>query len=344
MKAHFTKHILRFKRPAGTSRGILKTKDAYFIILEKNGEKGIGECGLLRGLSADDRPDYENKLGWLCANISQPFENLYDELKEWPSIQFGLEQAFLDFESENHVLFPSKFTEGKARQPINGLIWVGDSNFMKRQVREKIRAGFSVLKMKIGALDFDSEMRILRNIRKEFSKEELELRVDANGAFSFENAGEVLQQLADLEIHSIEQPIAKNQWPEMARLCENPPIPIALDEELIGLFDSAERRKMLETIRPQYVILKPSFIGGFCGTKEWIKRAEEMKIGYWLTSALESNIGLNAIAQFNFTLQNPIASGLGTGSLYENNFDSPLYIKSGQIGFDPDGEWEIPYF
>ncbi len=341
MKAHWKKYTLNFKQPAGTSRGVLRTKDSCFLILEKNGRKGIGECGLLRGLSADDRPDYEVKLNWLVENINSPVEELYGELVEFPSIQFGLEMALLDLESEDHILFPSEYTSGKAMQPINGLIWMGDTTFMNQQVSDKIDAGFKVLKMKIGAIGLEQEMEILKSIRKEFTASELELRVDANGAFAPDDALEILNRLAELKIHSIEQPIKARQWQEMAALCEKSPIDIALDEDLIGLFHSSERRKLLYDVKPAYIILKPSFIGGFRGSEEWINMAEELNIGWWATSALESNVGLSAIAQWNFTQENLKPSGLGTGSLYTNNFESPLMVKDGGLWYDPNKNWKI---
>ncbi len=341
MKASWKKHTLNFKQPAGTSRGVLRTKDSYFLILEDGESRGIGECGLLRGLSADDRPDYEVKLKWLIENINMPVEELYGELVEFPSIQFGLEMAMMDLHCENHILFPSEFTTGSAMQPINGLIWMGDTTFMNQQVGDKIDAGFKVLKMKIGAIGLEKEMEILKSIRNEFTAGELELRVDANGAFAPADAPEILKRLAELKIHSIEQPIKARQWQEMASLCENSPIDIALDEDLIGLFHSAERRKLLHDVKPAYIILKPSFIGGFRGSEEWINMAEELNIGWWTTSALESNVGLSAIAQWNYTLKNAMPSGLGTGSLYTNNFDSPLVVKDGGLWYNPKMDWEV---
>lgn len=339
MQATWKKHSLIFKQPAGTSRGVLHTKDSYFIVLQDGDKTGIGECGLLRGLSADDRPDYQAQLNWLVQNVDLPEAELYAELLEFPSLKFGLEMALRDMQSQDHILFPSAFTEGRQQQPINGLIWMGEVDFMKKQVREKLAAGFSVLKMKIGAVDLDAEMSILKNIREEFSASELELRVDANGAFSPSQAREVLEQLAKLNVHSIEQPIAAGHWEEMAALCDDPAIPIALDEELIGLFSLAEREEMLRTLKPQYIILKPSLVGGWRSSEEWISLAEDFGMGWWVTSALESNIGLNAIAQWNFVQKNTMLSGLGTGSLYTNNFDSPLYVQRGQIGYNPSAGW-----
>jgi len=339
MKAYWKKHTLKFKNPSGTSRGVLTTKDSYFLMLEEQGQKGIGECGLLKGLSIDDRPDYEAKLNWLVDNINQPFAELYGNLKEFPSIQFGLEMALKDLNSSHHILFPSDFTAGKATQSINGLIWMGDVGFMKQQVKQRLEDGFTVLKMKIGAIDFDEEYAILKSIRQEYSSDELQLRVDANGGFKANEAMEVLKRLGELEIHSIEQPIAKGQWQEMAGLCSSSPVPIALDEELIGVLEEPRKRELLSIVKPQYIILKASFIGGFQGSEEWIGIAEHKQVGWWATSALESNVGLNAIAQWNYTMDNPLPSGLGTGSLYTNNFSSPLYMEKGQIGYDPDRSW-----
>ena len=342
IKANYKKYILNFKNPSGTSRGILRTKETWFIILEKNEKKGIGETGLFRGLSIDDVSNYEEKLQWVCKNINLDFNFLLQELVEFPSIQFGLEQAFLSLESKTSFhLFPSEFTKGNAAIPINGLVWMGEKEFMKNQIKEKLKAGFSCIKMKIGAIDFDSEFELLKSIRKEFSSKEIELRVDANGAFNPKNALTKLQRLSELEIHSIEQPIKQGQVNEMAELCYKTPLPIALDEELIGVFSSKERELLLATINPQYIILKPSLIGGFNGSIEWIKFAEKNNIDWWVTSALESNIGLNAIAQFTHTLQSNLPQGLGTGSLFTNNFKSPLEVKKGTLQYNPEISWNF---
>ena len=342
IKATYHKYILNFKRPSGTSRGVLKTKETWFIVLSKNGKQGIGECGILRTLSIDDRPDYEEKLKWFCENINQGLEKLLLQAAGLPSIQFGLEQAFLSLESKNKFeLFPSKFTEGKASIPINGLVWMGTKEFMKNQIKEKLATGFSCIKMKIGAIDFETELELLTSIRKEFSSKEIELRVDANGAFLPNNALEKLKRLSELEIHSIEQPIKQNQLEEMAFLCDKTPLPIALDEELIGVFSESDKERIIETIRPQFIILKPSLIGGFMGSNQWIEKAEKNNISWWITSALESNIGLNAIAQYTFTLQNKMPQGLGTGGLYTNNFDSPLEIEKGSLQYDNSKNWNF---
>lgn len=342
IKATYKKYILNFKNPSGTSRGILKTKETWFIILEENNKSGIGETGLFRGLSIDDVTNYEEKLIWVCNNINLGLNKLILELIEFPSIQFGLEQAFLSLKSKDKfTLFPSEFTKGNEAIAINGLIWMGEKQFMKNQIKEKLKTGFSCIKMKIGAIDFDAEIALLKSIRKEFSSKEIELRVDANGAFNSKNALEKLEKLAALEIHSIEQPIKQGQVQEMANLCAKTPLPIALDEELIGVFSSKEKKKLLATIKPQFIILKPSLVGGFAGSKEWINFAEEIKCNWWLTSALESNIGLNAIAQFTHTLQSNLPQGLGTGGLFTNNFESPLEVKNGTLQYNPTLNWNF---
>lgn len=335
MKAYFSKYILNFKRPSGTSRGILTQKETYFLHLEHQNKKVTGECGILRTLSADDRPDYEEKLQWVCQNIHLGKETLWKELIEFPSIQFGVEQAFKLINSEKNIFYQSSFTEGKNSIPINGLIWMGSSDFMNQQISEKIQQGFKCIKLKIGALDFETEFQILKKLRNEFSENDIEIRVDANGAFSLGNALEKLQRLSELKLHSIEQPIKPKQIEHMAILCEKTPLPIALDEELIGVFHAKEKEELLKVIKPQFIILKPSFIGGYKGSEEWISLAKKHHIGWWITSALESNIGLNAIAQWTFTLQNPMAQGLGTGGLYTNNFPSSLEVKNGHLWFNP---------
>ncbi|GET45671.1 o-succinylbenzoate synthase [Capnocytophaga felis] len=341
MKAFYRKHILDFKRPSGTSRGILTQKETYFLIINENEKKGIGECGLLKTLSFDHRPDYEDTLQWVCNNIALGKEYLLEKLTEFPSIQFGLEQAFLSLKSDNpHILFPSDFTKGKTSISINGLIWMGSPEFMKSQIKEKLSQGFRCIKMKIGAIDFKQEYEILKNLRKEFSSQDIEIRVDANGAFSAEEALEKLKRLSELELHSIEQPIKANQTEKMAELCQKTPLPIALDEELIGVIHFSDKKRLLEEINPQYIILKPSLVGGYKNSEEWISLAEKQHIGWWITSALESNIGLNAIAQWTFKLNNPMPQGLGTGALYTNNIASPLSVQKGFLKYNPDTDWE----
>lgn len=342
MTATYHQYILNFKKPSGTSRGILKTKETWFIIIDAKGKQGIGECGLLRGLSVDDRKDYEEQLKWTCEHIHLGLNDLYEKNIEFPSIQFGLEMAFKSLESINPFeLFPTPFTKGKASISINGLIWMGSETFMKQQIKEKIGEGFSCIKMKIGAIDFDTEINILKSIRKEFSSKDIELRVDANGAFSPNEALEKLKRLSQYDLHSIEQPIKAGQFKAMAKLCEQTPLPIALDEELIGVFYEDEKETLLQTIKPQYIILKPSFIGGFKGSQDWINSAENHNIGWWITSALESNVGLNAISQWAFTLKTKMPQGLGTGSLYTNNIDSPLQIKNGTLRYNKELNWKF---
>lgn len=332
MKAEYARYLLEFKRPSGTSRGVLLEKETFILKISENGKEGTGECAIFRGLSFDDRPDYEDKLKWLCENIQQDSEFLKEELKEFPSIWFGYEQAVLNLKNGKNLYFPSEFTEGKTPIVINGLIWMGDINYMEEQIQDKLEKGFHCIKLKIG-VNWKSEHEILQKLRQKFSKDRLELRVDANGGFNKEEAKVVLQQLADLHIHSIEQPIKAGNWNDMSELCLETPTPIALDEELIGITDFNEKRKLLETVNPQYIILKPALAGGFSGSDEWISLAESMNIGWWITSALESNIGLNAIAQYTFTKKSPMPQGLGTGALFVNNFDSNLDLKGELLWF-----------
>jgi o-succinylbenzoate synthase len=342
IKATYHKYILHFKVPSGTSRGILKTKETFFLHLVKEGKFGIGECGLFRGLSIDDRPDYEDKLKWVCNNIALGLDILLSKTNDFPSIQFGIEQAFLSLHSSSPFkLFSSDFTEANKAIAINGLIWMGDRQFMKGQIKEKIAQGFRCLKMKIGAIDFESEIELLATIRKEFSIKDIELRVDANGAFIASEALEKLKILSNYDLHSIEQPIKQGQYHEMASLCEQTPLPIALDEELIGVFDVTKKKELLHIINPQYIILKPSLIGGFKGSSEWIDTANKSGIGWWVTSALESNIGLNAIAQWTATLKNSMPQGLGTGGLFTNNFDSPLEVNNGVLYYKQNINWNF---
>lgn len=342
IKASYKKYILDFKRPSGTSRGVLHQKETWFLVLQGEDSFGIGECGILRGLSIDDVPGYEQKLKWTCENIGLGKERLWNELIDFPSIQFGVEQAFISIMSkEPFELFPSTFTYEASPIDINGLVWMGDKGYMHEQIQQKLADGFTCIKMKIGAIDFKTEIALLSSIRKKYNKEEIELRVDANGAFKIEKAMEILNILSQYDLHSIEQPIKQGNISEMKALCANTPLPIALDEELIGVTDIEEKDHLLKTIRPQYIILKPSLIGGFKGSKEWINTAEKYNIGWWVTSALESNIGLNAIAQWTATFQNNLPQGLGTGSLYTNNIDSPLTVKNGKIYYQKSAAWDI---
>ncbi|SMC88659.1 o-succinylbenzoate synthase [Moheibacter sediminis] len=343
MKTNFQSYKLILKKPSGTSRGVLHKKETFLLKTENNDETEFyGECGIFRGLSADDRLDYEEKLNWVCQNLYLGLDKLYEELREFPSIQFGVEQIFKSKEKHkiykvkkdvfNPILFPSEFTKGNEGIPINGLIWMGNEEFMRNQIKEKLNSGFHCIKLKIG-VDWEMEHEILKNLRNEFSENDLELRVDANGGFSFEEAKTILQELTDLKIHSIEQPIKSGNIDEMAELCQITPMPIALDEELIGIFYPEEKKKLLQEIQPQYIILKPSLVGGWRGSEEWINFANELGINWWITSALESSIGLNAIAQWTFTLNNPMPQGLGTGGLFENNFPSKLEVRGDNLYF-----------
>ena len=336
MKATFKKHTFYFKNPSGTSRGILTEKHSWFIELidEYNlSIKGLGECSIIPGLSPDfiDFASYEIKLKEVCESVDYYLSNL-DLLSEYSSILFGLETALYDLKNGGkRIIFDNPFSRGERRIPINGLIWMGDERFMLQQIEQKLEEGFSCLKMKIGAIDFDSEIKIIGGIRNRFSSKDITLRVDANGAFSPAEAVEKLTILSNYDIHSIEQPIRQGQWNEMKDLCVKTNVPIALDEELIGVNKLEEKKDLLQSILPQYIILKPSLHGGIKGSKEWIEIAEYLSIPWWITSALESNIGLNAVAQFTGEYQNNLPQGLGTGSLYTNNIPTNLQIEKGEI-------------
>lgn len=345
MELHFFPYHLQFKFAAGTSRGVLHQKETWFLVLKNNEKVGIGEAGLLRGLSIDDRPDYEDKLRWLQQNIHLPYSELWNALHEFPSIQFGLEMAMKSLESENpFILFPSKFTNQQTPIPINGLVWMGDKHWMKEQIIQKIEDGFHCIKLKIGAIDFEEELSLLKFIRTHFSEKDLEIRVDANGAFFPFEALQKLEKLSVYNIHSIEQPIATKQWEVMASLCKQSPIAIALDEELIGVADCNKKAELLQAIQPAFLIFKPSLIGGWQHTQEWIDLAQKHQINWWVTSALESNVGLNAIAQWTFNKNNPLPQGLGTGSLYYNNIQSPLYVGNGNLTYQSKSLWDFSLF
>lgn len=347
MVAHFFKHTLRFTHAAKTSRDTMYSRDVWYIVVEDThgSRRGIGEVAPISGLSCEDISGIENKITAVCKDITQYETWINKGLKDYPSIRFGLETAIMDYESGGkQLLFPSKFTHGSATISINGLVWMGDADFMKKQVRGKIAQGYRCIKLKIGALDFDRELDILKSIRDEFTAEEMEIRVDANGAFNVREAAAKLEKLAELDIHSIEQPIRQKQWEAMADLCIRSTMPIALDEELIGINRREEKIRVLLAILPDYIVLKPSLHGGFAGCREWIEIAESLNIGWWLTSALESNIGLNAIAQWTATLNNPMPQGLGTGQLFTNNIPAPLQIKSGRLYYNPSISWDLSLF
>jgi o-succinylbenzoate synthase len=317
------------------------------IVLEdKKGQMGRGECGPLKGLSYDDRPDFGSRLMRLCEQFNAGQWAVFEEsLADYPSMRFGFEMALRDYsQGGNMVLFPSAFTTGQTPIDINGLIWMGTAKEMERQIADKITDGFSCLKLKVGAIDFEQEVELLRDIRSSFPVSELELRLDANGAWSPVTARSKLDILAKLDIHSIEQPIRAGQTEAMAELCRQSPIPIALDEELIGHFEAAEQTSLLQNIQPAYIILKPTLLGGFAASEQWIQLAEDLNIQWWITSALESNIGLNAIAQWTATLGNALPQGLGTGGVFSNNFGGPLSVKGGRLFYDSLTSWSMVDF
>ena len=340
MQARFKKHRLYFKRPSGTSRGVLTYKDSWFLVLHAEGKTGIGECSILEGLSPDDPQRIEAVLSSLCSALEAG--NTLPDLTVWPAIQMGLETALCSLEgTHSFSLYPSKFTQGKGAIPINGLVWMGTFESMNTQIRNLLKAGYNCIKLKIGALDFERELDLLAQLRKEFTEKEVILRVDANGAFQPDEALEKLNRLSEFEVHSIEQPIGTNQWQKMADLCSKTPVPIALDEELIGPHTAESKQQLLEEIKPQFIILKPSLLGGFKEADQWIQYADNLAIGWWITSALESNIGLNAIAQWTYLKEVSGHQGLGTGSLFTNNISSPLRIKKGCLMLDNSLHWEV---
>ena len=341
LKANWKKITLNFKQPSGTSRGILTQKDSWLIkIWSKNQSEiyGIGEASILKTLSPDWNNNYETKIEEVCNHINDYVtKEGIDKLRKYPSIQLAIETALLDLNNGGQsVVYKSDFTEKQSPITINGLIWMGSKDFMLKQIKDKLKSGFTCIKLKIGAIDFESELELLKFIRSKYSVNDVELRVDANGAFSTKDALIKLEQLSKFDLHSIEQPIKQGQVEDMYQLCNKTPLPIALDEELIGHFDLDSKAQTLLNIKPQYIILKPSLIGGFNGTNEWIQLAEKQNINWWITSALESNIGLNAIAQYTFTKNNPLPQGLGTGQLFTNNTklhhcNKSLQIKKGQL-------------
>lgn len=323
--------LLHFKQPAGTSRGVYTTRRIWLLTVEHGGRTAIGECAPLPQLSCDDIPDYEAVLRRFCDIIEATGAIPHDEMRNYPSMLFGVETAFAQLSRTDGLLYDTPFSHGEEGIPINGLVWMGTHDEMLSRLKEKLALGFRCVKLKIGAIDFAKELDLIQHIRKHFSREEVELRVDANGGFTPDVALERLQELARYDIHSIEQPIMAHQWSEMAQLCQLSPLPIALDEELIGVNSTDEKIRLLDTIKPQYIILKPSLHGGVAGTREWIALANERGIGSWITSALESNIGLNANAQLAADIYGPkitMPQGLGTGMLFTDNIPMPLEIRN----------------
>lgn len=348
LRARWIPYQLVFRQPAGTSRGLLHTKPSWFLLVADVDEPqrvGIGEVSVIPGLSRDDISGIEKALDEVCVNINQTAAIPENFDSDFPSIVFAFETALLDLKTGGkRLLYKNSFTSGTSGIPINGLVWMGNFEEMKARMTKKIDEGFRVIKIKVGAIDFAQELELLAYIRRHFSSDILTLRLDANGAFRPDQAFERMQQLSVFDIHSIEQPVAAGQAEVMTELCQKSPIPIALDEELIGNFDLSEKRQLLEQIKPQYIILKPSLIGGFNAADTWINLAEKLKIGWWATSALESNIGLNAIAQWTAQKKTTLPQGLGTGQLYTNNIPSPLEIRDAQLFYNPTKKWTLNPF
>jgi o-succinylbenzoate synthase len=341
MSVTWKKHTSIFAQPGGTSRGVLTTKDSWFLIYKNSDWKypAVGECSYIDGLNPEKREDIEPMLDRVCKAIST--NTALPDLTDFPCIQFGVETLAADMAVQGSKIFQqTDLTSGEAHIPINGLVWMGDISFMKSQIEEKVKQGFDCIKIKVGAIEFEEELNLLKWIRSTHTSEKLELRVDANGGFSVSEAMEKLKRISDFNIHSIEQPIATNQWDAMAQLCQDSPIPVALDEELIGV-DRTKIDDLLSHINPQYIILKPSLIGGIRSSENWIQSAEKQDIGWWMTSALETNVGLNAIVQYAYLKSVSMPQGLGTGGLFTNNFDSPLYIQRQFMRMHPQHNWNI---
>ncbi|MBQ9533862.1 MAG: o-succinylbenzoate synthase [Prevotella sp.] len=332
MKIDIEERMLHFKQPAGTSRGVYTERRLWLVTMTDGDRRGVGECAPLPKLSCDDLPDYGRLLRKVCRQVEESGRIDTEALRPYPSMLFGLETAWRHLHRGDR-LFDTPFARGEAGIRINGLVWMGTYKEMYARIRAKLEAGFHCIKLKIGAIDFDEELSLIRFIRGEFPKEQVELRVDANGAFRPEEAPERLRLLARYGLHSIEQPIRAGQWEAMAALCRQTPLPIALDEELIGVNAPQEKARLLDAIQPQYIILKPSLHGGMAGCREWIAMAAERGIGSWLTSALESNIGLNAIAQFCSDVygSTEMPQGLGTGQLFTDNIPMPLEIRGERL-------------
>ncbi|MFB6258440.1 MAG: o-succinylbenzoate synthase [Flavobacteriales bacterium] len=345
LKAEYCKRSLRFKEPAGTSRGTLTDKPSWFIFVHEEENpviQGVGECSLIPHLSPEWDRKLEKKVEEVCSKIEEQERYIEEGLRDWPALRFALETALQDLhKNASKELFPSAFTSGAKPIPINGLIWMDEPERMHEQIEQKIGEGFDCIKLKIGARDWEAEKSLLQSVREKYSSETIQLRVDANGAFSKNEAFEILETLKALEVHSIEQPIAPGAVDDMAELCRKGAIPVALDEELIGVNDRQAKRELIEKVLPGYLVLKPSLVGGFKGGSEWLDLAHEFGIGWWMTSALESNIGLNAIAQWCYKFKNPLYQGLGTGGLFIDNVDSPLKVDDGHLWYDAEEEWDL---
>ena len=343
VRATYIAHPLVFIRPAGTSRGVLEEKPCIFIKLTSHhGQRGIGEVSFIPGLSVENEEDLEIQVDHICKLINRGEMDPRQQLPALPGVQFALETAMLDMETGGvHLLYPSEFTESEKGIPTNGLIWMGTRPFMISQIREKMKLGFRVLKMKVGSLNFSEELDLVNWIRSEFGTDDLEIRLDANGAWDPEEAREKMERLSPYWIHSIEQPIAPGQQEAMAQLCLDASIPVALDEELIGITDPLKRSELLEKVRPPYIILKPGLLGGLSVADEWIALAKKYRAGWWITSALESNVGLNAIAQWTWQQNISRPQGLGTGALYTNNIPSPLQMSGQHLWYRPENKWDL---
>lgn len=338
MRIDIEERMLHFKQPAGTSRGVYTTRRLWLVKISDGETVGYGECAPLPQLSCDDIPNYVEVLRRFCDEVERTGEIDAEAMRDYPSMLFGLETALLDVrckkEEGRDLLFDSAFSRGEVGIPINGLVWMGTFEEMQQRIEEKLAQGFHCIKLKIGAIDFDAELELIKKIRSRYSHHDIELRVDANGAFSFDEALYKLELLSQYALHSIEQPIKAGQWSYMSELCRESPLPIALDEELIGVNDPDQKRQMLNIIRPRYIILKPSLHGGMMGVREWVDIARDMGIGSWITSALESNIGLNAIAQLTADIYGSdirMPQGLGTGQLFTDNIPMPLEIRGDRL-------------
>ncbi len=334
-----SERILHFKQPAGTSRGVYTTRRSWFVTITDPHDPahiGIGECAPLPDLSCDAIPDYAAVLRSMCSRLDATGEIPYDMLTDYPSMLFGLETALQHYRSRSYGLFGTPFSRGEQSIPINGLVWMGNYDEMLQRMEEKLRQGFKCIKIKIGAIEFDRELVLIKTLRNHYGKDRIELRVDANGAFSPSDVMAKLEALAVCDIHSIEQPIRAGQWKEMAEVCSRSPIPVALDEEMIGINTPQDKEAMLDAVAPAYIVVKPSLHGGMRGTRMWIDLARQRGIGSWITSALESNIGLNAIAQLTAEIYGTcitMPQGLGTGALFTDNIELPhrLHLAQGEM-------------
>jgi len=345
-KARYKKYTLNFNEPGGTSRGVLREKDSFFLFLAKEGENatGIGEFSILPQLSPEAKSDPEAMIGEVCNDLSScktddDIENILSNLVEKPALRFAVEMAHLDLKNGgNRMLFPGDFSSGKNSIPINGLVWMGDIDVMRKRAEEKISEGFDCIKLKVGAREFEDELKLLKDIREK-NGEDLIIRFDGNGAFNYADYYSKLKRLSELNIHSIEQPIPAGHAEHMEDVCTTAPLPVALDEELIGYY--GPKPDFLRQLKPDFLILKPSLMGGFKASEEWIVAAKQLHIDWWVTSALESNIGLNAIAQWTYNLGVNTHQGLGTGNVFSNNINSPLFVEKGHLHYRHDGQWDL---